>query len=104
MMGDAAGVRPEVIMKSIAHPGLNGLCRSIVIDDGGRLEEAGRMSAATLRASLHHDEFDQATFHPRYGRAHQISVPATKNFLESGIFAIEFIHSGLLDKSHTVIF
>jgi 4-hydroxy-L-threonine phosphate dehydrogenase PdxA len=50
MMGDAAGVRPEVIMKSIAHPGLNGLCRSIVIDDSGRLEEAGRMSAATLRS------------------------------------------------------
>ena len=45
-MGDAAGVGPEIIMKSFAHgPICYETCRPLVIGDAGRLEEAGRSSA-----------------------------------------------------------
>jgi 4-hydroxythreonine-4-phosphate dehydrogenase len=64
-MGDAAGVGPEVIMKSMAHPELYDLCRPIVIGDASRLEEAGRIVGSSLKVrSLRPDEFDRATFQP----------------------------------------
>jgi 4-hydroxythreonine-4-phosphate dehydrogenase len=64
-MGDAAGIGPEVIMKSMAHPELYELCRPIVIGDAVRLEEAGRVVGSDLKiCSLLSDEFDQATFCP----------------------------------------
>ncbi|TDG28558.1 4-hydroxythreonine-4-phosphate dehydrogenase PdxA [Paracraurococcus ruber] len=47
-MGDAAGVGPEIIMKSLAHGGLHATCRPLVIGDAGRLEEAGRITGAVL--------------------------------------------------------
>ena len=48
-MGDAAGVGPEVIMKSLAHAGLYDTCRPLVIGDAGRLREAGRIAGVDLR-------------------------------------------------------
>jgi 4-hydroxythreonine-4-phosphate dehydrogenase len=39
-MGDAAGVGPEIIVKSLAHPDLYDRCRPLVIGDAGRLERA----------------------------------------------------------------
>jgi 4-hydroxythreonine-4-phosphate dehydrogenase len=47
-MGDAAGVGPEVIMKSLAHPALYKTCRPLVIGDAGRLREAGRIAGVAL--------------------------------------------------------
>ena len=47
-MGDAAGVGPEVIMKSFAHDELFALCRPLVIGDAARLEAAGRIAGVTL--------------------------------------------------------
>jgi 4-phospho-D-threonate 3-dehydrogenase / 4-phospho-D-erythronate 3-dehydrogenase len=42
-MGDAAGVGPEIIMKSLDHAELYERCRPLVIGDAGRLREAGRI-------------------------------------------------------------
>ena len=40
-MGDPAGVGPEIIMKSLSHPGVHELCRPLVIGDAERLRTAG---------------------------------------------------------------
>ncbi|MHB1302725.1 MAG: 4-hydroxythreonine-4-phosphate dehydrogenase PdxA [Acidiphilium sp.] len=42
-MGDAAGVGPEIIMKSLAHADLYERCRPLVVGDAGRLAAAGRI-------------------------------------------------------------
>jgi len=47
-MGDAAGVGPEIIMKSLAHAELYGQCRPVVIGDAERLKEAGRIAGSQL--------------------------------------------------------
>lgn len=47
-MGDAAGVGPEVIMKSLAHRALFEQCRPVVIGDAGRLREAGAIVGTAL--------------------------------------------------------
>jgi 4-hydroxythreonine-4-phosphate dehydrogenase len=48
-MGDAAGVGPEIIMKSLAHEALYATCRPLVIGDANRLREAGRLAAVDLK-------------------------------------------------------
>ena len=47
-MGDAAGVGPEIIMKSLAHEDLYARCRPLVIGDAARLEAAGALVGSTL--------------------------------------------------------
>ncbi|WP_158743112.1 4-hydroxythreonine-4-phosphate dehydrogenase PdxA [Acidisphaera sp. L21] len=47
-MGDAAGVGPEIIMKSLAHRDLYERCRPIVIGDSARLLAAGALVGSTL--------------------------------------------------------
>ena len=47
-MGDAAGVGPEIIMKSLAHSDLYERCRPLVIGDSKRLREAGEIVASKL--------------------------------------------------------
>jgi 4-hydroxythreonine-4-phosphate dehydrogenase len=42
-MGDASGVGPEIIVKSLGHPEVYGYCRPLVIGDAGRLREAARI-------------------------------------------------------------
>jgi 4-hydroxythreonine-4-phosphate dehydrogenase len=62
-MGDAAGVGPEVIMKSLAHPELYRQCRPLVIGDAARLREAGRIAGSRLEVrGLSVDEVDRAMF------------------------------------------
>ena len=62
-MGDAAGVGPEVIMKSLAHPELHEQCRPLVIGDATRLQEAGRIVGSTLAVrSLAPAELEKALF------------------------------------------
>jgi 4-hydroxythreonine-4-phosphate dehydrogenase len=40
-MGDASGIGPEVIMKALAHPEVQAMCRPLVIGDAERLRVAG---------------------------------------------------------------
>ena len=39
-MGDAAGVGPEIILKSLSHPEVHEVCHPIVIGDAGILARA----------------------------------------------------------------
>ncbi|RDU99493.1 4-hydroxythreonine-4-phosphate dehydrogenase PdxA [Trinickia dinghuensis] len=47
-MGDAAGVGPEIIMKSLAHESVYETCRPLVIGDAKRLVDAGRRAGVSL--------------------------------------------------------
>lgn len=47
-MGDAAGVGPEIIMKSLGHRDLYERCRPLVIGDAQRLRAAGRLVGSNL--------------------------------------------------------
>jgi len=50
-MGDAAGIGPEIIMKSFGHSDLYDWCRPLVIGDAGRLREAGRIVNSQLEVN-----------------------------------------------------
>jgi 4-phospho-D-threonate 3-dehydrogenase / 4-phospho-D-erythronate 3-dehydrogenase len=47
-MGDAAGVGPEVIVKSLAHAELYATCRPVVIGDAARLRQAVEITGVKL--------------------------------------------------------
>lgn len=47
-MGDAAGVGPEIIMKSLAHASVYDQCRPVVIGDAARLRDAGDRAGVSL--------------------------------------------------------
>ncbi len=47
-MGDATGIGPEVIVKSLAHESVYAQCRPLVIGDARRLEQAARLVNSTL--------------------------------------------------------
>ncbi|HWA07865.1 MAG TPA: 4-hydroxythreonine-4-phosphate dehydrogenase PdxA [Opitutaceae bacterium] len=51
-MGDAAGVGPEIIVKSLGHADLYDCCRPIVIGDAGRLQEAARIVGSALKLNV----------------------------------------------------
>jgi 4-hydroxythreonine-4-phosphate dehydrogenase len=51
-MGDAAGVGPEIIMKSLGHAELYRSCRPLVIGDAGRLREAASLVGSTLQVRV----------------------------------------------------
>ena len=62
-MGDAAGIGPEVIMKSLAHDDIYDLCRPLVIGDMLRLQKAGRIAGTKLVVrSLAPDQIDDALY------------------------------------------
>jgi 4-phospho-D-threonate 3-dehydrogenase / 4-phospho-D-erythronate 3-dehydrogenase len=50
-MGDAAGIGPEIIMKSLGHSDLYHRCRPLVIGDAGRLRDAGEIVDCELEIS-----------------------------------------------------
>src|SRR5919206_944197 len=47
-MGDAAGIGPEVIMRSLGHADLYERCRPLVVGDAGRLRQAGEIVGSRL--------------------------------------------------------
>jgi 4-hydroxythreonine-4-phosphate dehydrogenase len=47
-MGDATGVGPEIIVKSLAHDSVYRQCRPLVIGDARRLERAGQIVGGAL--------------------------------------------------------
>src|ERR1700736_5519649 len=50
-MGDAAGIGPEIIIRSLGHTELYDRCRSFIIGDAGRLREAGRIVNSKLEVN-----------------------------------------------------
>ncbi len=64
-MGDAAGVGPEVIVKSLAHAELYGTCRPVVIGDAARLQKAIDITGVKLTInSLTRETIGQARYTP----------------------------------------
>ena len=64
-MGDAAGVGPEIIMKTLAHADVFKRCRPLVIGDAGRLCAAGQIAGAELTVrSLPLAQIDQVCYVP----------------------------------------
>ncbi|KAA6460946.1 4-hydroxythreonine-4-phosphate dehydrogenase PdxA [Acidobacteria bacterium AB60] len=62
-MGDAAGVGPEIIMKSLSHPEVHDLCFPLVIGDAGRLHSAGSIVGTRLEIrSMLESELESANF------------------------------------------
>ena len=62
-MGDAAGIGPEIIMKSLAYAELYKSCRPLVLGDADRLRAAGRIVGSALQVrSLQQDELDDAEY------------------------------------------
>jgi 4-phospho-D-threonate 3-dehydrogenase / 4-phospho-D-erythronate 3-dehydrogenase len=47
-MGDAAGIGPEIIMRTLAHAEVYGRCRPLVVGDAGRLRLAGAANRSPL--------------------------------------------------------
>ncbi|MFP5250407.1 MAG: 4-hydroxythreonine-4-phosphate dehydrogenase PdxA, partial [Acidobacteriota bacterium] len=64
-MGDAAGVGPEVIMKSLAHAEVHQHCCPLVVGDAQRLRRAGEISGVGLAVqSVPASGLGQAQFRP----------------------------------------
>ena len=62
-MGDAAGVGPEVIMKSLSHPEVHELCSPLVIGDADRLRTAGTITGSQLEVrSMTASHMEEANF------------------------------------------
>jgi len=62
-MGDAAGVGPEIIMKSLSHPEVHELCCPLVIGDADRLRSAGAIVSSQLEVhGLPDSQLENATF------------------------------------------
>ncbi len=68
-MGDAAGVGPEIIMKSLAHADLYERCRPLVIGDAARLEAAGKIVGSSWRCAPQRDR--RGALHARRRRLHR---------------------------------
>ena len=60
-MGDAAGIGPEIIMKSLAKPALYETCRPLVIGDAARLRQAGALCGVDLQVKVR-TRIEEATF------------------------------------------
>lgn len=64
-MGDAAGVGPEVIMKSLAHAWVYAQCRPLVIGDAARLRAADKVTGTHLNVrTIAVDELDRVIYEP----------------------------------------
>ncbi len=48
-MGDASGIGPEVIMKALAEPAVQAMCRPLVVGDAERLRTAGAIVKSALK-------------------------------------------------------
>ncbi|MHA6197565.1 4-hydroxythreonine-4-phosphate dehydrogenase PdxA [Pseudomonas wadenswilerensis] len=48
-MGDAAGVGPEIIVKSLAHASVHAMCKPLVIGDASRLRNAARIVGSDIQ-------------------------------------------------------
>ena len=72
-MGDAAGVGPEVVMKSLAHAWVYAQCRPLVIGDAARLREADKLAGTRLKVrAIAVDELDQVMYEP--GTVHCVDL------------------------------
>jgi 4-hydroxythreonine-4-phosphate dehydrogenase len=62
-MGDASGIGPEIIMKSLGHAEVYGYCRPLVIGDAARLAKAALIVNSVVHVNAI-DNLSQAQFTP----------------------------------------
>ncbi|HWO78456.1 MAG TPA: 4-hydroxythreonine-4-phosphate dehydrogenase PdxA [Bacillus sp. (in: firmicutes)] len=100
-MGDAAGVGPEIILKSLANPEIYELCNPLVIGDSKMLERAKSFVDSPLEIhSVSEGELDQATY--QFGTIHCLDLnllsadlPVGQVSPEAGHAAFEFLRTAI---------
>ncbi|WP_243300203.1 4-hydroxythreonine-4-phosphate dehydrogenase PdxA [Bacillus litorisediminis] len=100
-MGDAAGVGPEIILKSLANPEIYELCNPLVIGDSKILERAKSFVDSPLEIdSVSEGELDQATY--QFGTIHCLDLnllsadlPVGQVSPEAGHAAFEFLRTAI---------
>jgi 4-hydroxythreonine-4-phosphate dehydrogenase len=102
-MGDASGIGPEIIMKALARPDVQGMCRPLVVGDAERLRLAGSVVGSSLTVnSLKRP--DQARYAPGevecidlklipqdhpFGRVSPVSGEGAFRYIESAVRLVE---------------
>ena len=107
-MGDASGIGPEIIVKSLAHPNVYDTAKPLVIGDAKRLEEAAAILNSPLKISAISDPKDARythgvidcidlglipPHHP-FGTVSKISGEAAFQFIGK---AVELVQAGQAD-------
>ena len=100
-MGDAAGVGPEIILKSLANPEIYELCNPLVIGDSKILERAKSFVDSSLEIdSVSEGELDQATY--QFGTINCLDLnllsadlPVGQVSPEAGHAAFEFLRTAI---------
>lgn len=92
-MGDAAGVGPEITVKSLVQPEIAEICRPIVIGDLGRLKMAAQI--VDVDVNFHEvDKVEEATFEA--GSIDVISVTELPDSIEWGELSADAGHAAYL--------
>jgi len=106
VMGDATGIGPEIVVKSLSEGETHRLCRPVVIGDARVIAEAFRFTKATLRIiplknwedvsgkAGQLEMFDLANLDPAEYRMGEVSARAGKACLEYLKFAVDQTMAG----------
>ncbi|GBD50116.1 4-hydroxythreonine-4-phosphate dehydrogenase PdxA [Methylopila sp. Yamaguchi] len=102
-MGDPSGIGPEVIMKALAHPGVQAMCAPLVVGDAERLRQAGEIVGSSLEVEAVEDARD-ARFGPGavqcvdlklvpknhpFGEVSPVSGEAAYRYIEKAVRVVE---------------
>jgi 4-phospho-D-threonate 3-dehydrogenase / 4-phospho-D-erythronate 3-dehydrogenase len=98
-MGDPAGIGPEVVMKALADPSIQGMARPVVIGDAKRLAKAGKL--AGVHKKLSGDDCIDLGLVPEdlpFGQTSAIAGEASFRYIER---AVKLTVDGTLDAMVT---
>jgi 4-phospho-D-threonate 3-dehydrogenase / 4-phospho-D-erythronate 3-dehydrogenase len=101
-MGDPAGVGPEVVMKALADPSIQGMARPVVIGDAKRLEKAAKIIGTRIKTK-DFDCIDLAGVAPvpedlPFGQTSAVAGEASFRYIER---AVKLTVDGTLDAMCT---
>jgi len=113
VMGDATGIGPEIVVKSLAKEETHRLCRPVVIGDARVMAEAVRFTKATLRIiplknweeisgkAGQLEMFDLANLDPAEYRMGEVSARAGQACLQYLKFAVD---QTLMGRAEAIVF
>ena len=101
-MGDPAGIGPEVVMKALADPSIQGMARPVVIGDARRLAKAGKL-AGVRKKLTEMDCIDLGSVCPvpddlPFGQTSAVAGEASFRYIER---AVKLTVDGTLDAMVT---
>jgi 4-hydroxythreonine-4-phosphate dehydrogenase len=101
-MGDPAGIGPEVVMKALADPSIQGMARPVVIGDAKRLEKAAKIIGTRIKVK-DFDCIDLGSVCPvpddlPFGKTSAIAGEASFRYIER---AVKLTVDGTLDAMCT---